>query len=370
MSHPTPPQRPRVSATGHAVAFSRGSTKPLRQGYDALVCDLDGVVYRGAGAVPGAPAALRRMAAHGMRVVYATNNASRLPAEVAEHLAELDLPASAADIVTSAQAGAAELSRVLPAGARVLALGGPGVAAALAEVGLDTVRPGSPDAEEHVEAVLQGLGRQLTVQDFETAARHLTTGVVWVATNADSTLPLEWGLAPGNGAYVTMLAATVGREPTVVGKPHAPLYRAAVERLGSTAENTLAVGDRLDTDISGAVAAGLDSAWVLTGVHRPSELLHRHEAGVPTWVLGELSELEQPYAAVSRTDGGWTCAGGRVTVTRRGLEIEAGPARPVEMVRAGLAALLDAIATGSAEPRDPRAAARDLDTLMSGSASP
>jgi HAD superfamily hydrolase (TIGR01450 family) len=305
-----------------------------------------------------------------MRIVYATNNASRLPGEVAEQLASLGLPATADDVVTSAQAGAAELGTVLPPGSRVLALGGPGVAAALADAGLDAVLPRSPDGEQPVDAVLQGLGRELTVRDFETAARHLARGVVWVATNADSTLPLEWGLAPGNGAYVALLAATVGRAPTVVGKPQAPLYRAAVERLGTRAEATLAVGDRLDTDIAGAVAAGLDSAWLLTGAHRPSELLRHQEDGVPTWVLGSLRELDEPYAAVRRTPDGWTCAGGRVAVSGDGLDVVAGGARPVELVRVGLAALLDAAEGGTLGSPELERLAGELDELLHLSGSP
>ncbi|HKX67578.1 MAG TPA: HAD-IIA family hydrolase [Intrasporangium sp.] len=346
------------------VPFARASAGPIRDAYDGIVCDLDGVVYRGTGAVPGAPAALRRLAAHGVRIVYATNNASRLPGEVAEHLGTLGLPATAGDVVTSAQAGAAELTTMLAPGSRILALGGPGVAAALADAGLDAVLPGSPDAEEPVDAVLQGLGRGLTVRDFETAARHLAGGVVWVATNADSTLPLEWGLAPGNGAYVALLAAAVGREPTVVGKPQAPLYRAAVQRLGTRPEATLAVGDRLDTDIAGAAAAGLDSAWLLTGVHRASELLRHHEVGVPTWVLGALGELEQPYAAVFPAADGWTCAGGRVALSASGLDVVAGGARPVELVRAGLTAVLDAVEGGTVGLPELERFAGELDELL------
>lgn len=350
--------------------FARASEGPIRDAYDGIVCDLDGVVYRGAGAVAGAPAALRRLAAHGLRIAYATNNASRLPGEVAQHLTSLGLPVTADDVVTSAQAGAAELATVLAPGSRVLALGGPGVADALAEAGLDAVRPGTPDSEQPVDAVLQGLGRELTVRDFETAAKHLAGGVLWVASNADSTLPLEWGLAPGNGAYVALLAATVGREPTVVGKPRAPLYRAAVERLGTRPEATLAVGDRLDTDIAGAVAAGLDSAWLLTGVHRPSELLRRHEDSMPTWLLGTLSELEQPYAAVCPAADGWTCAGGRVALSAGGLDVVPGGARPVELVRAGLAALLDAIEGGRVGSRELERLAGELDELLDLSGSP
>lgn len=350
-------------AMGGAL-FAHASEGPVRDAYDGIVCDLDGVVYRGAGAVPGAPAALRRLAAHGVRIVYATNNASRLPGEVAEHLTSLGIPVTADDVVTSAQAGAAELATLLPPGSLVLALGGPGVAAALAEAGLDAVLPGSPDCEQPVDAVLQGLGRELTVRDFETAAKHLAGGVVWVATNSDSTLPLEWGLAPGNGAYVALLTATVGREPRVVGKPHAPLYRTAVERLGTRPEATLAVGDRLDTDIAGAVAAGLDSAWLLTGVHRPSELLRRHEGGMPTWVLGTLSELEQPYAAVRPAADGWTCAGGRVALAAGRLDVVAGGARPVELVRAGLAAVLDAVEAGTVGSPEVERLAGELDELL------
>lgn len=347
--------------------LARGTTGPLRTAYSGLVCDLDGVVYRGAGAVPGAPDVLRRLGSEGMRIVYATNNASRLPSEVADHLESLGLRITAAEVVTSAQAGAAELATCLPPGSRVLALGGPGVAAALTEVGLDVVAPSSPGVNEQTDAVLQGLGRELTVADFEAAARHLTNGAVWVATNADDTLPLEWGLAPGNGAYVRLLADTVDREPRVVGKPHAPLYRAAVDRLGTPPQLTLAVGDRLDTDIAGAVAAGLDSVWVLTGVHRPSELLRRFDGCVPTWVIASLSELEQPYAAVLRADGVFTCAGGRARVSTSGLEVDPGPARPIELVRAGLAALLDRVMARQPSGVDVERAAEQLDGLLEGS---
>ncbi|MDC5695965.1 HAD-IIA family hydrolase [Intrasporangium calvum] len=342
---------------------------PLRGLYAGLVCDLDGVVYRGSRAVPGAPDVLRQLVREGMRIVYATNNASRLPSEVAEHLSELGLPASSPDVVTSAQAGAAALAALLVPGSRVLALGGQGVSAALAEVGLEPVQPARSASGAPPAAVLQGLGRELTVQDFESAARHLADGAVWVATNGDATLPMEWGLAPGNGAYVTLLAQTVGRDPLVVGKPHAPLYQASVERLGTTLEATLAVGDRLDTDIAGAVAAGLDSAWVLTGVHPPSELLRQPEGGVPTWVISHLAELEQPYAAVLRSDDGYTCAGGWARATSEGLDLKPGPADPIELVRAGLAAALDARGSGLLTGVGLGEVAAQLDALLSGSRS-
>lgn len=305
--------------------------------YDGVVCDLDGVVYRGDDAVPGAPEALQRMVAHGTRVVYATNNASRVPAEVAAHLASLGAPAEPADIVTSAEAGAERVAALVPAGSTVLALGGAGVVEALTRGGLHPVAPhDAADLAVDVAAVLQGLGRDLTVRDFETAARLLTSGLPWVATNDDATLPLPWGQSPGNGAYVDLLATAAGRRPDVVGKPHPPLYRLALRRLSTAQERTLAVGDRLDTDIAGALATGIDSAWVLTGVDRPSDLLARRLR--PTYVVASLAQLFEPYAVATAEAGGWRCGDAHVRLSDGDLVVDEVGASPVEAVRAGIAA--------------------------------
>ncbi|KJK10545.1 HAD family hydrolase [Terrabacter sp. 28] len=309
--------------------------------YDGVVCDLDGVVYRGDDPVPDAPKALRDLRTRGVQVIYATNNASRVVAEVAEHLAGLGAPATPDDVVTSAEAGAAQLARSLPAGARVLALGGEGVAEALTRAGLEPVRPrdrGDDAGPNRVAAVLQGLGRDLTVWDFETAARLLGTGLPWVATNDDATLPLPWGQAPGNGAYVDLLVTALGRRPDVVGKPHPPLYRLALDHLGTDASRTLAIGDRLATDIDGAAAAGLDSAWVLTGVDLPSDLMQTQ--ATPTYVIGSLTDLFRPYAAPVEKHGSWHCGSARARFADGELRLDAGGASPVEAVRAGVAALL------------------------------
>src|SRR4051812_36324523 len=273
--------------------------EPLIAAYDGVVCDLDGVVYRGDDAVPDASASLQRLVARGIRVVYATNNASRVPAEVVCQLTALGAPASEEDVVSSAQAGAARLADKLPAGAPVLALGGDGVAQALERAGLRPVAPATVHEQDNgtVSAVLQGFGRELTVRDFETATRLLGRELPWVATNDDATLPVPWGQAPGNGAYVDLVAAASGRRPAVVGKPQPPLYRLALDRLGTSVARTLAVGDRLGTDIVGAVATGIDSAWVLTGVDRPSDLLATDVS--PTYVLTSLTELMEPYAVAT-----------------------------------------------------------------------
>lgn len=348
----------------------------LLAAYDALICDLDGVVHRGHRAVPGASESLHRALAEGRRVVYATNNASRTPEDVVTHLNGVGAPSTVETVVTSAQAGAVRVAQTVPAGSKVVALGGPGVVAALAEQGLEPVPPDAPEAS----AILQGYGPTLTVADFSAAARHLQSGIHWIATNGDLTLPVEWGAAPGNGAYVQLLAAAVGRVPeAVTGKPAAPLYDLAVARLDLPRERVLAVGDRLDTDIDGATAAGVDSAWVLTGVHAPSDLVATSRPG-PTYVISSLAELHEPYAAPHASGGGWVCgsyrahvvadADGRVALNVAPAEPERDAAAgatgrqhvwPIEAVRAGLAALLAARDEGLAPISDLVLAARVLD---------
>ena len=223
--------------------------------YDGVVCDLDGVVYRGFGAVPDAPKALQDLTARGVKVVYATNNASRVAAEVADQIAGLGAPATPADVVSSAQAGAARLARELDPGARVLALGGDGVVEALTEAGLaPCVRPTSTRAPaETCRPCSRASARTCGCATSRPPRACSRPGLPWVATNDDATLPLPWGQSPGNGAYVDLLAGAVGRRPDdVVGKPHPPLYRLALDRLGTEPSRTLAIGDRLATDIVGA----------------------------------------------------------------------------------------------------------------------
>ncbi|MGO4598672.1 HAD-IIA family hydrolase [Terrabacter sp. 2RAF25] len=335
--------------------------------YDGVVCDLDGVVYRGADAVPGAPKALQDLRSRGVKLVYATNNASRVVAEVADHLAGLGAPATPDDVVSSAEAGAAQLARTLPAGSRVLALGGEGVVEALDRAGLAPVRPvraeeDASDPASPLAAVLQGYGKDLRVRDYETAARLLGAGLPWVATNDDATLPLPWGQSPGNGAYVDLLVAAVGRRPDVVGKPHPPLYRLALDHLGTDPSRTLAVGDRLATDIDGAVAAGIDSVWVLTGVDGPSDLMAADAA--PTYLVGSLSELFQPYAAPVHDAGSWRCGAAVARFVDGALEVRADGGSDVEVVRAGAAALLHEREAGRSRDELVRAAAETLDGLV------
>lgn len=261
--------------------------------YEALVCDLDGVVYRGDAAVPHAVDSLQLV---GHPIQYATNNASRPPGAVAEHLSRLGLTCGPGDVATSAQAGAWMLRERLPAGSRVLAVGGPGVAAALQQVDLHPVL--AQDRPGRLAAVLQGYGAAVTAADLGEAAYAVADGAHWVATNTDATLPTDRGVAPGNGSLVAAVARACGRAPdAVAGKPEPPLYLMCAERLALAPERVLAVGDRLDTDIEGAVNAGMDSLLVLTGVDDLAACLSAPARRRPTFVAPDLRALHQDPAA-------------------------------------------------------------------------
>lgn len=281
------------------------ATTCLINGFDGMVCDLDGVIYRGHQAVPHAVQSVLSALSAGLRIVYATNNASRSPDQVAAHLGTLGLPGPSSRVVTSAQAGAGYLAQRCPRGSRVLAVGGPGVSLALKEAGLLPIRAQlrsqqpTPAADsrpqEPLVAVLQGYGPEVAWTDLAEAAYAVQTGALWVATNIDSTLPTGRGIAPGNGALVAAVRQAVNVDPVVVGKPQTPVYELSVAALGTSVERTLAIGDRLDTDIRGAIAAGMKSLFVFGGVHGWADLVVAERVSRPSYVATDLRSLHAPY---------------------------------------------------------------------------
>lgn len=281
--------------------------RPLGDRYAGVVCDLDGVVRRGTEAVPHA---VEQLTALRIPVVFATNNASLTPDDVAAQLVGLGLPVGSASVVTSSQAGAAYVASKVPAGAHVLAVGGPGVAAALREVGLTAV----DRASDGVAAVLQGYGPQVTATDLAEASYAVQSGASWVATNRDATLPTHRGIAPGNGALLSAVALATGTQPVSTGKPEPPLYNLAVARLGGTQRDVLAIGDRLDTDILGAMAAGLDSLWVLSGVDDLVSFARAPGNPAPTYAALDLRALARPPMVPAQESDGWVCGGVRLAV--------------------------------------------------------
>lgn len=261
----------------------------LAQLHDCLLLDLDGTVFRGHEATEGAVDAL---AAITSRKLYVTNNASRTPAEVADHLDALGFSAHADDVVTSAQSAAHLLALQLPAGAKVLVIGTEALAAEVANVGLEPVRQFSDDPV----AVVQGHSPQTGWADLAEAALTIRAGGLWVAANSDKTLPSERGLLPGNGSMVAALQTATEQVPQVAGKPRPTLMNDALAR--GRYEAPLVVGDRLDTDIAGANAAGLPSLMVLTGVSSAADMVHAIAAERPGYLAPDLRSLATPADAL------------------------------------------------------------------------
>lgn len=294
------------------------SSGPLCDHYDLAMLDLDGVVYIGGDAVPGAAEHLARVRDTGMRCAFITNNASRPPARVAEHLSELGVPATTEDVVTSAQAAARVLRDRLGDGAPVAMLGGAGLEAALTEAGL---RPVPVDAEE-ARAVVSGYGPEVLWRDVMRAAVRIRDGLWWVASNTDRTIPTPFGVAPGHGVLVETLARFAEVEPEVAGKPARPLLDETVRRMA--ADRPLMVGDRLDTDIEGAQRAGVDSLLVLTGVTGLAELVAARPKERPTYLAPDLGGLSTAQPEVREDDGRWQVGGWSAEVVTGVLEMSGG----------------------------------------------
>jgi glycerol-1-phosphatase len=266
--------------------------RPPATEYDVALLDLDGVVYTGQGAVPQAAAALAQARKAGQRLAFVTNNASRSPSAVAAHLTRLGVPATDGDVVTSAQAAASLIAERVPPGSAVLVAGAMGLRLALRARGL---RPVSVAAERPL-AVVQGYAPDMSYGLLAEAALAVRAGALFVGANADLTLPSPRGLQPGNGSMLQVIATSTGVQPIVAGKPEPPLHAEAVARTG--AKKPLVVGDRLDTDIEGAVRGDADSMLVLTGVSTPRELVLASPSQRPTYVSSDLRGLLEPQPVV------------------------------------------------------------------------
>jgi len=264
--------------------------------YQGFLLDLDGVLFRGDQPVAGAGEAVAGLREAGRAVVFLTNNSARTPDQVAEKLRGMGVEASAGEVVTSAQATArvmATMAREDSRAASAYVIGERGVREALAEGGID-VLDGEP---EEAGFVVVGWDRAMDYRRLRTATVLVRGGARLVATTADASYPAPDGQQwPGAGALLAAVETASGARATVVGKPHRPLFDAAVERAGT--DQALMVGDRIETDIVGALHAGLDSALVLTGAATAQDLLDQD--GLPLMVLDDVGGLleERPDARV------------------------------------------------------------------------
>lgn len=323
--------------------FPRKKSRSLTErtpldGVDLVLADLDGVVYTGDSAIEYAVESLNA-AGETRRIGYLTNNASRTAASVAGHLASLGLAAVEDDVVTSPQAAVRLLADLVPHGSTVLVVGGDGLITVVEAAGFVVTR----SALDKPAAVIQGFAPDVGWKDLAEASFALNddTERPWVATNTDWTIPVARGIAPGNGTLVGAVHNAVGRLPIVAGKPEVAIFEEAARRFGGV--KPLVIGDRLDTDILGANRAGMESALVLTGIDRRKQALAANAKCRPTYILGDLRELAEPYPeAVQTTDARTgdtvvTVGESSVRLAKTVVTVERAGDRPIDLLRAATA---------------------------------
>lgn len=225
-----------------------------------VVCDMDGVLWLGDEPLPGLREFFAFLHKRGIPYVLATNNSAKTPADYVTKLAKMGVDGVGVEhIITSGTAALSYLTERYPAGTPVNLVGGAGLRKLLEEAGYVLVERGA-------KAVIVGLDPALTYDKLKFATFCLRDGANFIATNDDAALPTPDGFAPGAGSIVAALKTASDREPIVIGKPHRPMFDIATRLLGTPPETTLMIGDRLNTDIAGAVLTGLSSALLLTGI--------------------------------------------------------------------------------------------------------
>lgn len=291
----------------------------LVDSYDAVFFDLDGVIYLGDHAVEGAVEAISALRGLGTPVMYVTNNAARSSQTVVDHLRQLGFEATLDNVLTSAQVAVKFIADDLPAGARVLVSGSQNLVDLIAEVGFVPV----DSADDQPVAVVQGYDPHMTWPRLDEAALAIQRGARWYATNNDGSRPTDRGLVPGAGGAIAAVAAAVGGEPTIFGKPYLPMLAEATRRTG--ARRPLFVGDRIDTDIAGAANAGMDSLMVFTGAHGKADLVAAGPGERPTHLGADLSALLQPARVVQHENGWARCGAQVVEVVGHSLRLDRRP---------------------------------------------
>lgn len=235
---------------------------------DNLILDMDGVLWRGETPTIDLPAFFAKLRANSINFVTATNNASKTPEQYVAKFARLGVELEAWQVVSSAETTAAYLARHYPTATPIYVLGDEGLREGLRQRGFHLVS----DHTQPCAIVTVGFTQHVTYNDFALATYFIRNGARFIGSNPDVTFPHELGRLPGAGSFLALLRAATDCEPTVIGKPNRFIFEEALQRLGSDIANTAMVGDRLDTDIKGAQAVGLNTILVLSGITTAEDL--------------------------------------------------------------------------------------------------
>jgi 4-nitrophenyl phosphatase len=261
-----------------------------------LITDMDGVLWRGQAPMPGLTEFFRFLRSENVRFVCATNNASTLAAKLAERLQGWGADVTTDEIVTSSTATADYLAGILPPGSRLYVIGMEGLRAPLLERGFE-LADRDVAAATTVAAVVVGIDWNVTYNQFKQAALLIRGGAKFIGTNGDRTFPTPEGIIPGNGSLLALIETATDVKPIVIGKPEPVLYEMSLKRMNARPDQTLVLGDRLETDILGAVQLNLKSALVLSGVTTRAELAHSDYQ--PDWVFDDISDLMTKWSMIN-----------------------------------------------------------------------
>jgi 4-nitrophenyl phosphatase len=249
----------------------------------AVISDMDGVLWRGDVPLPGLSEFFDLLRTRGRRFVLATNNSAKSPADYVAKLGHMGVPDIREEqIITSGTATVSYMQTHYSAGTRVYVLGGDGLRKILTEAGFTV-------SDDGADVVMVGFAPQLTYERLKKASLLIRAGADFIGTNPDPSIPTPEGLAPGAGSIIAAVRTATDCEPLIIGKPHPPMFEAALRFLGTRADETLMIGDRLTTDIEGAQRVGLRTALVLSGVTTRETLMA--SGAQPDGVYEDLSQL-------------------------------------------------------------------------------
>jgi NagD protein len=246
-----------------------------------FVCDMDGVIYHGARLLEGSKKFVDWLKTQGKRYLFLTNSSARSPRELHQRLSQMGIGVGEEHFITSAMATAHFIAAQCPGG-RVYAIGDSGLYQALyeAELSIDENRP---------DYVVVGETRSYNYEKIEIAIQLVLGGAKLIGTNPDLTGPTEKGIAPACRALIAPIEMATGRRAYFIGKPNPLIMRHALQLLGCQREETVIIGDRMDTDIVAGIESGIDTALVLSGITRESDL--QQYAYKPHHILADVSEI-------------------------------------------------------------------------------
>jgi 4-nitrophenyl phosphatase len=237
--------------------------KMLPSHIKALILDMDGVIWKADAPIGDLAATFQRIRERGLKYVFATNNSTKTPEQYVDRLNEFGVEAEPWQVVTSSQAAARAMAQTFPRGTKVMVIGEDGLRIPIEQQGFEIV---SLENVSEAKAVVMGMDRSVSFDKLSEATLLIRKGIPFYATNMDKTFPIPRGQIPGAGAWISVITTATNVQPIVAGKPFPFLMDLSLEKLGTKREETLVVGDRLETDIAAGQAVGCPTALVLSGV--------------------------------------------------------------------------------------------------------